>query len=157
MSERDRRTRDGDTDFGSEVVAAVPFVGHLGLQVAATTETQRVRLPVDDRLDNHVGTRHAGALFSAAETASGMAVFALMKRTSLQVVPLVVDASIRYLAPARGVVTARPTSGPSDHAVVGALVHGDRAPVGVDVDLSDEAGARVASASFRWLLIARRD
>ena len=157
MTETHRTIRDGNTDFGEQVAKAVPFVGHVGLQVTATTGAQRVRLPADGRLDNHVGTRHAGALFTAAETASGMAVFALMTRTSLHAVPLVVDASIRYVAPARGAIDARPTSDTTDDAVVRALAERGRASLGVDVDLLDETGTVVASASFTWLVIAHRD
>ena len=159
MSETDRRAgrTATNTDFGGQVTAAVPFVGHLGLQVHATTGEQLVRLPVDDRLDNHIGTRHAGALFAAAETASGMAVFALMTRTSIDAVPLVVEASIRYVAPARGYIDATPTSVASDEEVVTAVADRGRASLTVVVELEDEVGAQVASASFTWLVIARRD
>jgi acyl-coenzyme A thioesterase PaaI-like protein len=53
---------------------AIPFNRHVGLDVAEVGEGRGVvRLPDDERLHNHVGSQHAGALFSAGEAASGAA------------------------------------------------------------------------------------
>ena len=53
---------------------AVPFAGHVGVQI---TELEpgacSVRLPDRPDIRNHVGSQHAGALFSAGEAASGAA------------------------------------------------------------------------------------
>ncbi len=141
-----------EEDFGAAVPAVVPFVGHLGLAVEATTSRQRVSLPDDRALGNHVGTRHAGALFTAAETASGMAVFALMTRAGMTATPIVAKAEIRYVAPARGVITATPLLGAADDAVATEFQSRNRAPVTVSAELTDEAGSVVATASFSWLL-----
>ena len=53
---------------------AIPFNRHVGLDVAEVGDGRGVvRLPDDERLHNHVGSQHAGALFSAGEAASGAA------------------------------------------------------------------------------------
>ena len=53
---------------------AVPFAGHLGLEITSISEGEAVvRLPERPELTNHVGSQHAGALFTLAETASGAA------------------------------------------------------------------------------------
>ena len=62
------------TDFDAiakGMAMAVPFVGHLGIEVTEMAEGEAtVVLPERAELDNHVGSQHAGALFSVAETAS---------------------------------------------------------------------------------------
>ena len=51
---------------------AIPFNRHLGLQVLEVADGRGVvLLPEGDELMNHVGSQHAGGLFSAGEAASG--------------------------------------------------------------------------------------
>ena len=53
---------------------AVPFAGYLGLEITEVGAGEAtVVLPRRPELNNHVGSQHAGALFTAAETASGAA------------------------------------------------------------------------------------
>ena len=65
------------TDFDAiakGMTQAVPFAGHLGLEITSIAEGEAVvRLPERPELTNHVGSQHAGALFTVAETASGAA------------------------------------------------------------------------------------
>src|ERR1044072_3837726 len=56
------------------MTVAVPFAGHLGLEITSIGPgAATVRLPERPELGNHVGSQHAGALFTVAETASGAA------------------------------------------------------------------------------------
>ena len=60
---------------------AIPFNRHLGLVVQEVAPGRGVvTLPDDAALHNHVGSQHAGALFSAGEAAS-VTVFARNART----------------------------------------------------------------------------
>jgi acyl-coenzyme A thioesterase PaaI-like protein len=65
------------TDF--EAIAAgmnqaVPFAGHVGLEIESIVPGEAVVvLPERSELTNHVGSQHAGALFTLAENASGAA------------------------------------------------------------------------------------
>lgn len=53
---------------------AIPFNGHVGLEtVTVAPDHGVVRLPDEPQLHNHVGSQHAGALFTAGEAASGAA------------------------------------------------------------------------------------
>lgn len=139
-------------DLGTAITAAVPFVAHLGLRVTADPQHQRVELPDAPVLTNHVGTQHAGALFSAAETASGAAVLAMATARRLPVVPVVAEGSIRYRAPATGVVAASPELTEPDD-LEDLLASQRRVSVDVAVELTDANGATVATASFRWALL----
>ena len=91
---------------------AIPFNGHLGLEVVDVGEgSGSVRLPDDERLRNHVGSQHAGGLFSAAEAASGAAfVGAFMERMG-EITPLAKSAQISYLKLAKGPILATATLG----------------------------------------------
>jgi acyl-coenzyme A thioesterase PaaI-like protein len=54
--------------------AAIPYNRYLGLSVSEVGDGRGVVvLPQEDHLHNHVGSQHAGALFSAGEAASGAA------------------------------------------------------------------------------------
>src|SRR3712207_9201399 len=65
-----------------------------------------VRLPDRDELRNHVGSQHAGALFSAGEAASGAAFVGAFAERLGELTPLAQSASIEYLKLAKGPITA---------------------------------------------------
>jgi len=62
-------------DPGQMLVKLVPFVRTLNLKVAPVTEVGRatVTLPSVPSVQNHMGTAHAGAVYTAAESATGAA------------------------------------------------------------------------------------
>jgi acyl-coenzyme A thioesterase PaaI-like protein len=77
--------------------AAIPYNRHVGLQVAEVGEGRGViTLPEDDRLHNHVGSQHAGALFSAGEAASGAAFVGAFAEHMGNITPLARSADISY-------------------------------------------------------------
>ena len=91
---------------------AIPFNRHVGLDVAEVGEGRGVvRLPDDERLHNHVGSQHAGALFSAGEAASGAAFVGAFAERMGGITPLARTAEISYLKLAHGPITATGTLG----------------------------------------------
>jgi uncharacterized protein (TIGR00369 family) len=87
---------------------AIPFAGHVGVRLAEVADGASVAvLPDAPSSLNHVGTVHAGALFTLAETASGAAMAGALAPFILEVRPVVTDASIDYRRPARGELVAR--------------------------------------------------
>ena len=90
--------------------AAIPFNRHIGLEVAEVGDGRgAIRLPDDDRLHNHVGSQHAGALFSAGEAASGAAFVGAFAEHMGGITPLARNAEISYLKLAKGPITATGT------------------------------------------------
>jgi len=86
---------------------AVPFVGHLGLEITEISEGEAtVVMPERPELLNHVGSQHAGALFTAAETASGAAFVGAFAARMGDVTPLARSAEIAYEKIASGPITA---------------------------------------------------
>ena len=61
-----------------------------------------VVLPQEDHLHNHVGSQHAGALFSAGEAASGAAFVGAFAEHMGDITPLARNAEISYLKLAKG-------------------------------------------------------
>src|SRR5918998_1382997 len=86
---------------------AIPFNKHLGLEVVEVgAGTGTVRLPDREDLRNHVGSQHAGGLFSAGEAASGAAFVGSFAEHLGRVTPLARAANIEYLKLASGPITA---------------------------------------------------
>src|SRR4051794_4457429 len=86
---------------------AVPFNGHLGLEIVEVGHGRGVaRLPDNEALRNHTGSQHASALFAVGQAASGAAMAAVFvdQLTELELAP---DAAeITYKKIPRGPLTA---------------------------------------------------
>src|SRR3954449_13130391 len=91
---------------------AVPFAGHLNVEITEISAGEAtVVLPDLPELKNHVGSQHAGALFTAAETASGAAFVGAFVERMGDVTPLAKSAEIDYEKIAHGPITATATLG----------------------------------------------
>ncbi len=66
-------------DAGQMLTQLVPFVRTLQLSIAPVTTVGQatVTLPCTPAVQNHMGTAHAGAAYTAAESASGAAALSL--------------------------------------------------------------------------------
>ena len=88
---------------------AIPFNNHVGLEYVEVSEGKAVvRLPDAANLKNHVGSQHAGALFSAGEAASGGAFVGAFAEHLGAITPLARSAQIDYLKLAKGPITRPP-------------------------------------------------
>jgi len=142
------------TDFDAiakGMTMAIPFAGHLGVTVTSMAEGEAVALlPERDELKNHVGSQHAGALFSVAETASGAAFVAAFAERMGDVTPLARSAEIAYEKIARGPIEASARLGmPKDEALA-SLDRDGKVEFPCEVVLTDAEGTQVASATVRW-------
>lgn len=133
---------------------AVPFNQALGIEILDIGEHHTaVRLPQDDRLLNHVGTQHAGALFTAGEWATGVAMSALLGDRVTSSVLLAERAEVHYRAPASGPIVA--TARPRSTDLLERLDAEGRARVTVDAELVDEDGAVVVEMAVDWYVKKR--
>lgn len=133
--------------------AAVPFTGFLGIAYDEVGPGHAVlRLADDPAKHNHIGTLHAGALFSLAESASGVAMLAAVADRMAAVTPLAARAEITYRKVARGDVTATARFGRPVEEVLGALDADGRVRFPVVVDLTDAAGEVCAVVTVDWHL-----
>ncbi|HEX8753341.1 MAG TPA: YiiD C-terminal domain-containing protein [Solirubrobacterales bacterium] len=142
------------TDF--EAIAqglkmAVPFVAYLDLEVVSVGEGEAtVVLPERQELTNHVGTQHAGALFTVAETASGAAFVGAFAERMGDIVPLAKAAEVDYLLPARGPVTAKAKLAMDQAEALRTLDSAGKVEFPCEVELFAGDGTRVATATVRW-------
>jgi len=130
---------------------AVPFVGHLNLEITEIGEGEAtVVMPERPELLNHVGSQHAGALFTAAETASGAAFVGAFAERMGELTPLARSAEISYDKVAKGPITAKAKLGISTAKAHEILDAEGKVEFPCDVELTNADGDPVAAASVRW-------
>ncbi|HEX2708957.1 MAG TPA: DUF4442 domain-containing protein [Solirubrobacterales bacterium] len=130
---------------------AVPFIGHLDLEITSISEGEAVvRLPDRPDLHNHVGSQHAGALFTVAETASGAAFVGAFAARMGDVTPLARNAEIAYEKIAKGPIEASAKLGIDAGEALATLDADGRVEFPCEVELTDESGTRVATATVSW-------
>ena len=130
---------------------AVPYIGHMGIEVTALSEGSAIALlPDRPELRNHVGSQHAGALFGVAETASGAAFVGAFASRLEQVVPLARSAQITYLKVASGPIEAKAKLTEPAPKVLAELDAEGRVDFAVDVEMTDRKGEVVATATVDW-------
>jgi uncharacterized protein (TIGR00369 family) len=130
---------------------AVPFIGHLGLEIISMEEGAAVvRLPERPELTNHVGSQHAGALFTVAEAASGAAFVGAFAERMGDVTPLARSAEIAYEKIAKGPIEASGRLGIGKAQALAALDADGKVEFPCEIELTDEAGVRVATATVHW-------
>src|SRR5262245_24361700 len=130
---------------------AVPFAGFLEIEIASIGEGEAVaRLPERPELTNHVGSQHAGALFTAAEAASGAAFLGAFVERLAEVTPLARSAEISYEKIARGPVEASARLGVSKDEALASLDADGKVVFPCEIELTDSSGERVATATVHW-------
>jgi acyl-coenzyme A thioesterase PaaI-like protein len=130
---------------------AVPFAGYLGLEIANISPGEAlVRLPERVELTNHVGSQHAGALFTAAEAASGAAFVGAFVERMGDVTPLARGAEISYEKIARGPIEARAKLGVPAAEALATLDAEGKVVFPCEIELTDGSGQRVATATVQW-------
>ncbi|HEV7400382.1 MAG TPA: DUF4442 domain-containing protein [Solirubrobacterales bacterium] len=142
------------TDFDAiakGMTLAVPFAGHLGLEITHVAEGEAlVVLPEGHELTNHVGSQHAGALFTVAETASGAAFVGAFAERMGDVTPLARNAEISYEKIAKGPIEASAKLGVDPAAALATLDAEGKVVFPCEVELNDADGQRVATAVVQW-------
>jgi len=142
------------TDFDAiaqGLTQAVPFAGYLGLEITSVADGEAtVRLPQRPELNNHVGSQHAGALYTAAETASGAAFVGAFAERMGDVTPLARSAEIAYEKIAKGPIDARATLGVPAAEALATLDAEGKVEFPCEVELADGEGTRVATATVHW-------
>ena len=130
---------------------SIPFIRHVGLKITEIAPGRAVvRLPEDERLSNHVGSQHAGALFSAGEAASGGVFLGTFAERLSEVTPLAESAEISYRSIARGPIDATARLGDSPAQLTQKLDADGVVRFPVEVELTDPDGKLVAEMVVRW-------
>lgn len=142
------------TDFDAiakGMTQAVPFAGHLGVEVTSIAAGGAVALlPERPELTNHVGSQHAGALFTLAETASGAAFVGAFAERLGEVTPLARNAEISYEKIANGPIEARAKLDVPAADALATLDAEGKVVFPCEIEMADASGQRVATATVHW-------
>jgi hypothetical protein len=132
---------------------AVPFNGHLGLEIVEVSVGRGVaRLPDEEALRNHTGSQHASALFAVGQAASGAALAAVFVEHLPRLELSPEGAEISYKKIPRGPITATGVLGADPATLLADLDRDGQVAFGIDVSLTDDAGETVADMTVRWLV-----
>jgi uncharacterized protein (TIGR00369 family) len=130
---------------------AVPFSRLLGIELVEVADGYAVaRLLQRPELSNHIGTLHAGAVFAAAETASGAAVAGAFLEMIGTIRPVAAEARIAYLKLAKGSVRCVAKTAEPAEELRRRLRQEQKAVFDVVVDVFREDEQQAAAVTVSW-------
>lgn len=131
--------------------ANVPFAAHAGVRLLEVADGRATAaLDQTPQTANHIGSQHAGALFTLAETASGAAMAGAFAAHLLSIRPVAAEAQIRYLKVAKGRILGHAKVVDASESLHAKLAADGKVQFPVEVTLIDEAGLEVAQMSVDW-------
>jgi len=134
---------------------AVPYASHTGVKLMhIEAGLARAELEQTATSVNHIGTQHAGALFTLGETASGGAMAGMFADRILNVRPIAGEAQVRYTRLAKGRITAEARVGGDAAEIVAAFERDKKVAFDVAVVLSDAEGKEVGTMRVSWTVKA---
>jgi len=138
------------------LLAAIPFSAPLGLRASAEAgKPVQVRMAFTKLITNYIGTTHAGALFTLAEAAAGIAAHRLVEE--LGGIVLLKEATVRFARRAESDLTATASLAPQEAAPARAAFERERrAEASVKVAVADAGGNCVLEGSFVYALRPRK-
>lgn len=133
------------------LMQALPFVRHVGIELEHVgLGTARATLAHSEQTSNHIGTQHAGAMFTLAETASGGAMASTIAPLLMNARPVAAEATINYVKIAKGTLTAHAQTQGDPVALLADLTEIGKVTFTVDVRIVDETEEDVATLSVLW-------
>ncbi len=137
-------------DLNLELLKILPFANYIGVKARNKKELQ---LSPHKNVENHIGTVHAAAQFTLAETQSGLYMLSLFPEYADDVVPLLRSSNIKYKFPATTelVALASVTKEDKDKFERQFLKRG-RAMLMVKVEVKDSNGIITMIGDFGWFI-----
>jgi len=135
----------------AQFAAAVPFARHAGVEIVEIGDGfARTQLTQTEQLSNHIGSLHAGAIFTLAETASGAAMLGAFAEMATTIRPLAIEAKISYLKLGRGTIQAQARTVMAGAELREQLRSSGLAAFEINVDVQDERERVIAKVSVQW-------
>jgi uncharacterized protein (TIGR00369 family) len=140
-----------------QMMNTLPFVKTCGIQIEEIgAGFSRVSMPEDGKLNNHLGSQHAGAMFTLAETASGAAMAGGFADLIMGLRPVAKEARIQYLKVAQGATHAKARV-PGDIAALKQVLQSEgKVAFPVEVEIFDSVDALVCQVQVEWYLSMKR-
>lgn len=127
----------------------IAFVKHVGIE----EDNGEVSLECRDEVLNHLGTIHASAQFTLAETQSGLHLQKLFPELEGKVVPVLRDSSMKYKKPALKRIEAFASS--SEESVQKfkeQFAKKGRGSIEINVEVKDVDAVTLSTAAFSWFV-----
>ena len=135
----------------SRISKTVPFARHAGVELTsvgdgiATAKLNQTKVSV-----NHIGSQHAGALFTLGETVSGGDLAGALAPIILKVKPIASGARINYIKLAKGLIEATATTSLSYSDLLSQLESEGYVNFSVNVEMTNTEGLKVADMIVDW-------
>ena len=135
----------------------VPFFATIGLVLDTVGHgVARARLENRKEITNHLGTLHAGALFTLGEGASGAAVIGAFADIAEDIRALSTKSNITYQNIARGLTLCDATVIEPIDSLRHKLDHEGQVDCNVDVRLFTSSDKLVATMTVTWVIFKRK-
>lgn len=135
----------------AQMAATVPFAGYTGVVLETLSAGEATAsLELRSEIANHIGSMHAGALFTLGETASGAAMSGAFAAQILTIRPIAFEANIKYLKIAKGRITASARTDTSAASLLETLEAENRVRFSVTVSMTNADGVEVATMAVGW-------
>ncbi len=139
------------------LAAGVPFAGHVGISVESVAAGRATSaMEQQPQTSNHIGTQHAGALFTLGETASGAAMAGAFADLLGELLPVAAEAKIAFLRPAKGRILAIAATEEPVEILRARLAEDGKIRFLIGVVLTDEAQEEVATMTVDWSVRRRK-
>ncbi len=140
----------------AQLSQAVPYAALTGIEVLEVADgSARCALGLRTEVSNHIGTLHAGALFTLGETASGAAMTGAFAAELMNVRPIATGATIRYLKAGKGWVEAEAVLARPAQELRAELDQVGRVSFDANVTVRNAANEEVATLVVGWLVSRR--
>jgi len=126
-------------------ITKIAFVNKVGIG----SDNGRLLLNMSEEKMNHVGTIHAGALYTLAETASGQVLYEQFTELADSVIPLLRESQIKYKKSAESSVWAKGIID-NPEAFKERLISKGCAFADVMVEVRDVEDSLICSGIFNW-------
>ena len=134
----------------------IPLNRHFGLHKIPESGEFILGMEGDEKLKNHLGTLHAGALFGLAEATGGEFLLNEFSDYASEVIPLVRKAEIKFSKPVSGRVRSKARFFESGKAeTLNSLETRNKALIKVKVDIYNEESQKVLTSVFEWFFVKR--
>lgn len=129
----------------------IPFLSHAGSEIISVGDgVSEVILKQKTETSNHIGSQHAGALFTLGETASGAAFSGAMAPVLMTVRPVAAEAKIAYTKIAKGTITARGQAERPGPDLMKELEEVGKITFNVHVTMTNDDDEEVANMTVLW-------
>lgn len=140
-----------------QMMSSLPLVNLLGIKIEEIgAGTASVVMPADPKINNHLGSQHAGAVFTLAETASGAAMAGGFAELIMELRPVAKQATIQYLKVLQGSTNAKARVDGDVAALKQTLQEQGKVAFPVQVEIFDAEGTLVAQVQVEWYLSFKR-